>query len=89
MPQSTYGVVVGTYLNEERAGVEREKLVASTHLAAQLVTVTENDVAMFRLVMGSFVSRLQAERMASSLIERGLVDEARVIALEASAPAKP
>ena len=81
--------MVGTYLNEERAGQEREKLVASTQLPAQLLTVTENDVALFRLVMGSFVSRLQAERMASSLIERGLVDEARVIALAAPTPPKP
>jgi cell division protein FtsN len=84
-----FGVAVGTYLNEERADQERVKLVASTSLPARVVTVTEDDVAMYRLVMGAFESRQSAERMASSLIERGLVDEARVVQLSATTPSKP
>ena len=84
-----FGVAVGTYMDEDRANAERTKLVASTSLPARVVPVTENDVTMYRIVMGSFESKQKAERTASSLIERGLVDEARVVPLNAATASKP
>jgi len=76
-------------MDEDRANAERTKLVASTSLPARVVPVTENDVTMYRIVMGSFESKQKAERTASSLIERGLVDEARVVPLNAATASKP
>jgi cell division septation protein DedD len=83
-PQGVFGVAVGTYLDEDRANQEMTKLIASTKLPAQVLTVTEDGTSLYRLVMGSFESRQKAERSASSLIERGLVDEARVVPLSAA-----
>jgi type II secretory pathway predicted ATPase ExeA len=84
-----FGVAVGSYLNEDRAGQERTKLAASTRLPGRLLTVTEDNVAMYRVVLGAFEDRAAAERAASDLIEKGLVDEARVMALAKPAPPKP
>ncbi len=80
--RAIYGLAVGTYLDEERAEKERTKLVESTQLPSVVLMVTENDVVMYRLIMGAFPRRGAAERMAGELIERGLVDEARVVSLE-------
>jgi general secretion pathway protein A len=85
--QALFGVVVGTYMEEERAKEEAAKL-ASTNLPTNIVSVTENDATMYRLVLGSFDTRKQAEKTASSLIERGLVDEARVVPLGAATASK-
>jgi len=74
-------------MEEERAKEEAAKL-ASTNLPTNIVSVTENDATMYRLVLGSFDTRKQAEKTASSLIERGLVDEARVVPLGAATASK-
>jgi type II secretory pathway predicted ATPase ExeA len=82
-PPSRYGIDVGTYLNEERAATERQRLDAATSLASRLLTITEDGVPLYRILVGSFQSREEAERAASDLISRGLVNEARVVALAA------
>jgi len=86
--QGVFGIAVGTYLFEDRAEEERVKLSASTSLPARVITVTETDETVYRLVLGSFDSRKSAERTASSLIERGLVDEARVVPLSSTTASK-
>jgi cell division septation protein DedD len=86
--QGAFGIAVGTYLEEERAKEEGVKLTASTKLPAHVAPVTENESTMYRLVLGSFESRKQAEKTASSLIERGLVDEARVVPLGTTTASK-
>ncbi len=80
-PKRSYAIAVGTYLNEERANAERTKLGASTRLAVRVLTATDGGISVYRVVMGSYDSRGAAERAASDLIDRGLVDEARVIPL--------
>jgi cytoskeletal protein RodZ len=86
--QGAFGIAVGTYLEEERAKEEGVKLTASTKLPAHVAPVIENESTMYRLVLGSFESRKQAEKTASSLIERGLVDEARVVPLGTTTASK-
>jgi type II secretory pathway predicted ATPase ExeA len=87
--RTVYGVAVGTYLNEDRAVQERIKLVASTRLPSRILTVTEDNVSMFRLVLGAFEERDAAESAASDLIEKGLVDEARVVPLGKTKATRP
>jgi cell division protein FtsN len=53
-----------------------------------VITVTEGENTEYRLVLGSFDSRKSAERAASTLIERGLVDEARVVPLSSTTASK-
>ena len=85
-PRTTFGIAVATYLSEERAAAEREKLAASSGLSARVLTVTEDGSEVYRVVLGSFADRSAAERGASDLIRKGLVDEARVISLGSSKP---
>ena len=88
-PRASFGVAVATFLFEERANTEREKLAASTGLPARVVTASEGGTDVYRLVLGAFPDRNAAERGASDLVRRGLVDEARVVGLPRAAPAKP
>ena len=85
----TYGIAVGTYMNEARAISERSKIREATKLSSRVMTVTEDNVAMYRVVVGSYTDRTAAERAASNLVQRGLVEEARVVAMARPAPKTP
>src|SRR5262245_45413026 len=82
----TYGIAVGTYMNESRATSERSKLREATKLSSRVMTVTEDNVSMYRVVVGSYTDRTAAERVASDLVQRGLVEEARVITMAPNLP---
>jgi cell division septation protein DedD len=86
--RSRFGLSVATFLNEDRAIEERGRLASSTGLAARVVPVHQDDdsVSSYSIVIGAYPSRDAAERAASNLIQRGLVDEARVVAAGAPAP---
>jgi type II secretory pathway predicted ATPase ExeA len=75
----TFSLGVGTYLNEARARAEQARLTENTPYPARVATVQDDGVAMYHVTMGSFTTRVAAERAASDLISRGLVDEARVL----------
>ncbi|MBI5709000.1 MAG: AAA family ATPase [Candidatus Eisenbacteria bacterium] len=79
VPVRLFALSVGTYLDERRAEAERVRLAGVTQLPGRLLTVHQDSVAMYAVVMGAFPSRDAAERTASDLIGRGLVDEARVV----------
>ena len=76
---ATYALAVGTFMTQDRAEEEKAKLVASTHLPASVHVVQQDGAAMYTLETGRFADRVEAERMASDLIRRGLVDEARIV----------
>jgi general secretion pathway protein A len=84
-----FGIAVGTYLDEARANAVRTSLTESTRLPSRIVTVAEDSVSIYRVVMGSFEDRASAEQAASDLIRRGLVDETRVIPLARTTPTPP
>jgi type II secretory pathway predicted ATPase ExeA len=77
-PKSTYSIVVATYINEERANAERDKLAASTGLPTRIATAQEDGASVYRVVVGSFPDRRRAEQSASDLVGKGLINEARI-----------
>ncbi|HKQ57828.1 MAG TPA: SPOR domain-containing protein, partial [Candidatus Eisenbacteria bacterium] len=81
---SSYDVAVGTYLNEARALAERTRLSENTTFPSRVVTVAEDTNSVYRVVVGPFGDRTAAERAASDLVQRGLVNEARVVAVAQS-----
>ncbi|HEY2956259.1 MAG TPA: AAA family ATPase [Candidatus Eisenbacteria bacterium] len=88
-PRGDFVLVVGTYPTEDQAEQARAKLAAATQLPTQVLMVPENDASMFRVYVGAFDDRHAAEQMASSLIERGLVEEARVASFAEENSPKP
>jgi cell division protein FtsN len=77
-PVRTFGIVVATYINEDRATTEREKLGQSTGLPTRISTAQEDGSEVYRVVVGSFGDRRRAEQAASDLVARGLINEARI-----------
>ena len=82
-----YGIAIGTYLDRSRAEAELARVSGASGLAGRITPVPQEGVTMYAVLIGEFVSRGAAERGASDLIARGLVDEARIIAR--AIPPKP
>lgn len=72
-----FGIDVGSFLDEERAKSELEKLAATTGLKGKVVTRDE----AFHVVLGSFSTRAAADKRAESLVGRALVNQAQSISL--------
>ena len=77
---ATFGISVATYLNQDRAESERAKLAASTRLPISIQEAKEDGSSVYHLVVGGFETRASAEDAASDLIQKGLVEEARIVA---------
>jgi hypothetical protein len=77
---ATFGISVATYLDSDRAKTERDKLAASTSMPVTVQETTEGGTSVYHLVLGGFDSRASAESAASDLIQRGLIEEARIVA---------
>jgi type II secretory pathway predicted ATPase ExeA len=80
-PAAAYGVGVASYLDEDRANVERDRLTADTSLPAVVVSYQDAGTTMYRVVLGRWPSSAEAERAANDLMERGAINEARVMRL--------
>jgi type II secretory pathway predicted ATPase ExeA/cell division protein FtsN len=80
--EQTYAIAVGTYMTETRAEAERTRLSTKAGQDARLDTVEEDGTQMYRVLMGRFTGRAAAERAASDLIEKGVVDVARIVAVK-------
>ncbi len=76
-----YGVGVASFLDEDRAVTERDRYAADTVLPAVVVPYTDAGTTMYRVVLGRWGSSNEAERNANTLMERGLINEARVVQL--------
>ena len=85
----SFGIVVGTYLNEERAHAERARLSGSTKLISRVIPVAEDTVPMYRVVVGSFGDRASAERAASDLVQKGVVSGVSVVPIARPASTRP
>ncbi|MGH7730723.1 MAG: AAA family ATPase [Candidatus Eiseniibacteriota bacterium] len=85
----SFGIAVGTYLNEGRADAERTRLGGATKYTARVVAVAEDTVTMYRVVVGSFGDRTSAERAASELVQGGVVTEARVVTVPRPVSTRP
>lgn len=81
-PEPTrYGIAVGTFMTQDRATQEQTKLAGSTGLAGSVSEVTQDNVTQYRVVIGDFTDRKEAEKKANELIVAASVREARVIKL--------
>ena len=76
-----YGIAVGEYLNEERAYVERDRLGNATGLVTRILPYRDQGVTMYRVILGGFGTREDAENAASDLFSKGLVPQASVMPL--------
>src|SRR5262249_15418272 len=85
----TFDVAVGTYLNEARALAERTRLSENIAFPSRVVTAAEDTIPVYRVVVGPFGDRVAAERAASDLVQRGLVTEARVVAVAQPGRSQP
>jgi cell division protein FtsN len=72
-------IAVGTYADENEANGARNAVSEGTRLPSRVIAVNEGGATAYRVVVGSFQTRVSAERAASDLIRNGLVDEARVM----------
>jgi hypothetical protein len=70
-----YGIDVGTFLLEDRAQSERDRLSQSTGLAGLVDPTSEG----YRVILGKYRSRGAAEKKAAALADSGQVREAHVV----------
>ena len=80
-----YGITVGNFLDEDRAGQESARLADMTGLPGRVVRYMDDGTAMFRVVLGNFGDEAGAERAADRVLARPGVREARVIVLARTA----
>ncbi len=79
--QGPFGIDAGQFIDQAQANTMVETLKAKTGLAAQLVTEGEGDAASYHVMLGHFSTRAGAEAKATSLLGKGLVDQASVTPL--------
>ena len=81
-PSTQYGIAVASYLFEDRANEEKDKLAAATSLAATVIPRDEGGTTMYQVVLGSFGSRKEATSKGTELLSAGTVTESRVVPLK-------
>jgi hypothetical protein len=78
---SRFAINVGSYLSEERARDERDRLVYETGLQGWVIPVSTDGYPSYQVVLGIYGTQERAEQSAEVLITRDLVSEAQVIPL--------
>jgi hypothetical protein len=76
-----FGIDAGQFLDEAKAGEIAGTLKDKTGLAAAVVPMGEGDDTSFHVLLGSYTSRGAAESKANSLLSKGMLTEASVVAL--------
>ena len=72
---------MGSYLNEERAQEERDRIVADTGLKGWVISGLHDGADSYTVVLGIYRTEERAQISAGSLLERSVVSEASVIPL--------
>lgn len=76
-----FGLDVGTFLAQDRATSELERLSTATGLKGRVVARNEDGGEVYHVVLGSFPSRGAADKRAESLVARSLVNQAQSVSL--------
>jgi hypothetical protein len=76
-----FGIDAGQFLDETKAGQVATELKDKTGLAAAVVPMGEGDDTSYHVVLGSYPRRGTAESKANSLLSKGMLNEASVVAL--------
>lgn len=77
-PAKGFGIVVGSYVFEEKAQSELTRLQGVTGLSGR---VSPSATSGFNVILGKFATKTAAERKATAFVDSSLVDQAQVIAL--------
>ena len=83
------GIEASRYLDSERAQAERTLLAETTGYSVRVIEGTDGGAPIYRVVVGSFGSRKKAQAAMSDLVDRGLVEEARLVTLPESESTHP
>jgi hypothetical protein len=75
-----FGIDAGQFLDETRANQVADELKTKTSLAARVVNMNDT----YHVLLGSYSSRGAAEAKANSLLSKGMVEQAGVVALPKS-----
>jgi cell division septation protein DedD len=75
-----FGIAIGTFMSEERAGSERDRVGGVTGLAGIVAPKDDGGTTVYRVILGKFGNRGAAERKAQALMDSSLVREANVVA---------
>jgi cell division protein FtsN len=75
------GIEAARFLDSERAQAERTLLAETTGYSVRVIEGTDGGAPIYRVVVGSFGSRKKAQAAMNDLVDRGLVEEARLITL--------
>lgn len=78
-PPQHFGIEAGTFMTEDRAKEEKDKLAAATKLDGKVETTASGD---FRVVLGDFGSKKAALKKAAELAAGGQTREATVVAIK-------
>ncbi len=78
-PRPRLALDVGTYLDEDLARSARDRLTADSGLQGWIVPTQDAGGTSYRVILGVFRSEDRATISANSLLERGLISEARVV----------
>jgi len=74
-----FGLGVAAYLDADRAREEKERLARDTGLPGMVLPYRDEGTTMYRVVLGRWSKTADAEKAANSLMEQGLINEARVV----------
>jgi cell division protein FtsN len=77
-----YGIEVGTYLFEDRAGEIRDQMASATSLEAKVVPRTSGGETSYAVVLGSFPSKGDAESKGAELLGAGSIKQSKVVAIK-------
>ena len=81
LPQQNYALEVGSYLSQERAEEERDRIVADTGLKGWVIQGLHDGAETYAVVIGIYRTEERAQISAGALLERSVVSEASVIPL--------
>ena len=76
-----FGVGVASFLDADRARGEKDRLSRDTTLPGMVVPFRDAGTTMYRVVLGRWGTAADAEKAANALMERGLINEARVVTI--------
>jgi len=76
-----FGIDAGQFLDETKAGEVATELKGKTGLDAAVVPMGEGDDTSYHVVLGSYPHRGTAESKANSLLSKGMLSEASVVAI--------
>lgn len=80
-----FGVSVGHFPSEDAAIAERDRLMGQTHLPVSVGQSAEPDGSVqFRLILGSYNSRAEAESAGRALQQQSIVKDWQVVPLSQS-----